>query len=239
MPDIAGIHNRDLQSSIDRLHKAGTYRDLSTIIICPTRGVIPAAVVQSWGFMRPMNQKVTPIIFIEGMEVGEAYEAAMNMILANPDLASFKYLLTIEEDNMPPPDGLLRLYEAIEGQVDGIRYDAVGGLYWTKGEEGQPMCYGNVNVHPRNFMPQIPAPDTITPCNGLGQGFTLFRLEMFKDERWQRPFFKTLHDFKPTGSAMMTQDLYFFEKAGALGYRFGCDARVRVGHYDHVSRTTW
>ena len=37
-------------------------------------------------------------------------------------------MLTLEDDNLPPPDGLLRLYESIEAGP----YDAVGGLYWTR-----------------------------------------------------------------------------------------------------------
>ena len=35
------------------------------------------------------------------------------------------------------------------------------------------MCYGNPAEMPLNFVPQIPQPDQITPCNGLGMGFTL------------------------------------------------------------------
>jgi hypothetical protein len=187
-----------------------------------------------------MNQKVVGIIFIQGMEVGEAYCAALDMILGNPELASYKYLLTIEEDNCPPPDGLLKLYESIEGKVDGIKYDCVGGLYWTKGEGGQPMCYGSPKVFPKNFIPQMPQPETVTECNGLGMGFNLWRLQMFKDGKIEKPFFKTLQNFTPgVGTAMMTQDLWFFANACKYGYRFGCDSRVRVGHYDINSQITW
>lgn len=134
-PDV-GVHNRDIDSSIERLDRSRSYKDLSTIIICPTRGVIPARVVQSWmGLMRPMNQKVIGPIFAIGMEVGAAYSNLIQMILNNPDLSKWKYILTIEEDNMPPADGLLKLYENMD------TYDVIQGLYWTKGEAGQPMCY--------------------------------------------------------------------------------------------------
>jgi len=109
LPEV-GLHNRDIDSSIERLEKAKTYRDLSTVIICPTRGVIPARVVQSWmGLMRPMNQKVIGPLFAVGMEVGAAYTSLIEMILNNPDLSTWKYILTIEEDNTPPADGLLKL----------------------------------------------------------------------------------------------------------------------------------
>jgi len=36
-PEV-GVHNKDLDTSIARLEKSKSYRDLSTIIICPTRG---------------------------------------------------------------------------------------------------------------------------------------------------------------------------------------------------------
>lgn len=234
VPDNVGIHNAS--DYVARLEKSKSYRDLSTVIVCPTRGVISARVVQSWqGLIRPMNQKVIGPMFIEGMEVGEAYNAAIKMILENPDLGKSKFLLTLEEDNAPPPDGLVKLYESID------EYDAVGALYWTKGEAGQPMCYGNPDVIPMNFIPQVPQPDTITPCNGLGMGFTLFRMEMFKDKRFEYgEWFKTKNEVVPgVGTHVYTQDLWFFQHARQYGYKFACDARVKVGHYDASTQIMW
>src|SRR5574343_96384 len=241
IPDLTGKHNTEIEASVNRLHKSATYRDLSTVIICPTRGVISATVVQSWlGIIKPMNQKVIGPIFIQGMEVGEAYEAAIDLILNNPELNTYKYMLTIEEDNTPPPDGLLKLYESIEGEVDGVKYDIASGLYWTKGELGQPMIYGNPDEHPVHFIPQKPIPEAVQRCNGTGMGFSLFRLQMFKDGRIERPFFKTVNQYIPgQGTQVMTQDLYFFQNAGAKGYKVCSDNRVRVGHFDINSGITW
>ena len=95
IPDNAGIHNASDYAA--RLEKEKTYRDLSTIIVCPTRGMITARIVQSWqGIIRPMNQKVIGPIFVEGMEVGEAYNQAIKMVLENTELSNFKFLLTLE-----------------------------------------------------------------------------------------------------------------------------------------------
>jgi hypothetical protein len=234
VPDDVGIHNASDYAA--RLEKGKTYRDLSTIIVCPTRGMIPARIVQNWqGLIRPMNQKVLGPIFMEGMEVGEAYNQVIKMILENPELNQFKFILTLEEDNAPPADGLVKLYESID------EYDAIGGLYWTKGEGGQPMCYGDPAAMPMNFIPRIPAPDVVTPCNGLGMGFTLFRTEMLKDKRFEYGhWFKTKQEVTPEGGArVITQDLWFFQKASELGYKFACDAKVRVGHYDAASQVMW
>mgnify|MGYP001018368851 CR=1 FL=1 len=230
-----GLHNADLAASVERLNKSKTYQDLSTIIVCPTRGMIPDRVVQAWmGMIRPMNQKIIGPLFIRGYEVGQAYNMAVEMILSNPELSKWKYMLTIEEDNLPPPDGLIRLYESME------KYDVVGGLYWTKGEGGQPMIYGDPLVEPINFIPQKPIPDTVQQARGLGMGFNLFKIEMFKDERLKKPWFETKNEFIPgVGAKVYTQDLYFYENAGKLGYRFACDTRVRVGHLDPQSDVVW
>jgi hypothetical protein len=229
-----GKHNANLDASRDRLIQGKTYKDLSTICVVPTRGVIPAKVVQCWMSMfTPMNQKFLRI-FVIGMEVGQAYSQAIATILGNPELAAWKYVLTLEEDNMPPPDGLLKLYESMD------RFGAVGGLYWTKGEGGQPMIYGNPTEVPLSFRPQVPQPDSVQECCGLGMGFTLFKMEMFKDEKVTRPWFRTVQEAPPGGGARAyTQDLYFFENARKAGYRFACDTRVKVGHYDIQNDIVW
>ena len=152
-----GVHNRELAAANARLRKAKSYRDLSTLIVVPTRGMIPARAVENWmGLMMPMNQKVVRL-FISGMEVGDAYTQAITLLLAHPELRDWKYVLTLEEDNLPPPDGLLKLYENIDD------YAAVGGLYWTKGEGGQPMIYGDPHGI-LNFIPQVPVPEAIQEC---------------------------------------------------------------------------
>lgn len=228
-----GTHNAELLKSIERLEKGKAYRDLSTVCIVPTRGMIPAKAAQSWmGIISPMNQKFTRIFMI-GMEVGEAYDAAIEVILSNPELSKWKYVLTLEEDNIPPPDGLLKLYENIDD------YAAIGGLYWTKGEGGQPMIYGEGEEGNLHFRPQPPIKD-IQECDGLGMGFTLFKLDIFKDQMIEKPWFKTCQDFEPgRGAKVMTQDLFFFEKIRKLGYKVACDTRVKVGHYDPQMDVVW
>jgi hypothetical protein len=228
-----GFHNRDIEASRERLEKGKQYRDLSTICVIPTRGMIPARVVDSWwGLMQPMNNAFLRMQ-IRGMEVGDAYNTAVETILGHPQLKKWKYMLTLEEDNMPPPDGLLKLYESIDD------YAAVGGLYWTKGEGGQPMIYGD----PKgvlNFMPQMVQVDTVQECNGLGMGFTLFDLDLFRDKKIEKPWFKTVQQWDPnTGVAAGTQDLHFFANARRAGYRVACDTRVKVGHYDVQGDMVW
>jgi len=230
--DSKGQINWNTQPS--QLDKASVYRDISTICIVPTRGVIPAKVVQNWwGLMPPMNQKFIRI-FVIGMEVGAAYTSAIEQILSNPVLSTWKYILTLEEDNMPPPDGLIKLYEGMD------KFDVVGGLYWTKGEQGQPMIYGDPERKEMNFIPQLPKIESLQECNGLGMGFTLFKMDIFKNPKVPHPFFKTTQEYLPgQGARGYTQDLYFFENIGKLGYKVACDTRVKVGHYDIENDIVW
>jgi hypothetical protein len=195
-----------------------------------TRGVIPAKVVSYWfSLIRPMNQPFVGPIFIEGMEVGEGYNRAVEMIFENPQIAKFKYLLTIEEDNCPPAEGLLKLYESMD------KFDAVSGLYWTKGiGTSQPMCYGDPSVMPRNYFPQPPPLDCVKEYNGIGQGFALFDLKMFR--KIEKPWFRTVQSVT---EGVGTQDLYFCAKASKAGFRFAVDGRVRVGHWDQASQTMY
>lgn len=229
----SGRHNADLHATAERLSRSKTYKNLSTIIICPTRGQIPAKVVQSWmGLIKPMNQAVIGPMFAIGLEVGDAYNQMIQGIISNPGFDNYQYILTIEEDNIPPPDGLMKLYENID------KYDVVGGCYFTKGPEGQPMIYGDPNVVPKNFIPQIPIPENIQPCNGMGMGFHLFKIDIFR--KMPSPWFKTLQEYNPqTGCKVYTQDLYFFEQAAFKGYRFACDTRVKVGHLDYENDIIW
>lgn len=222
-----GRNNTNLEESIVRVDNSKMYEDQSTIIICPTRGVFPTRVVQSWmKLMKPMNQNSAGPIFAECMKVDKAYEALIEYILNNEYLNKFKYILTIEEDNLPPSDGLLKLLETI-GKGE---YDVVSGLYWGKGENGFPMIFGNPDT-PGDYRPQKPMVGTVQQANGLGMGFNLFKLEMFRNI--PKPWFKTVQEKNENGEdRAQTQDIYFYDKAGKLGYKFACDTRVLVGHYD-------
>lgn len=228
----AGYHNQHLNQSIARLHRGQTYKDLSTVWVTPTRGSLKPKVVSAWmAMMKPMNQPFLGPVFFENDEVGIAYQQAFEMVIDHPHLSKWKYILTVEEDNLPPQDGLMKLYESMAD------YDCVAGLYWTKGEGGQPMIYGDPAVMPKNFVPQVPRPDAVQQCNGLGMGFNLWKIESFKKKLKDlpRPWFKTVQE---QGKGF-TQDLWFFNESAKYGYKVACDTRVKVGHLDVTTGMVW
>lgn len=231
--DTVGKHNEDLEKEIDRVDKSKMYEDLSTIIICPTRGTFPTRVVQSWmKLMKPMNQLVAGPLFAESMKVDAAYNGMIEYILGNPSLSNFKYILTIEEDNMPPSDGLLKLYKSMD------KYDVVGGLYWSKSDDGFPMIFGDPENGKMDFKPQVPKYGEVQPANGLGMGFNLFKLDMFR--HIPKPWFETKEVSNAfEGTQQLTQDIYFYKKALDAGYKMACDNTVLIGHYDQKTDVVW
>lgn len=60
LPYAPGTQNADLAKANARLTSSQSYKDLSTVIVTPTRGgrsLCPRFVSAVMGLMRPMNQK--------------------------------------------------------------------------------------------------------------------------------------------------------------------------------------
>lgn len=226
--DFGGVNSGDMDGTRARLMRGGSYKRQRIIVVIPAIAPIPPKVVLSWmnlGF--PPNNGVVRIM-AEGFEVGDAYTRAIEGILVHPELRSWEYVLCVETDNAPPSDGVIRLVEDLEEHPE---FAAVGGLYFTKGAgSGVAQVWGDPKDPVLNFRPQVPIPETLQECCGLGQGFTLFRLSMFHDQRLRRPWFKTAAG----RDGFMTQDLFFWQDARKYGYRAACDTRVKVGHYDYA-----
>ena len=243
----SGYHNEDLEAAQELLKDAKQYQDLYTVILTPTRGMIPAKVVQSWMFLiGPANAQIGRM-FCQGLEVAAAYNSGVTTFLNDPMMGNARYILTLEDDNIPPHDGLLKLYESICDCEAPCRehFVVVSGLYWMKGEGGQPMLFGDPDSDPMTFVPQIPKlgkdkKGTIQECNGTGMGFALFHSGLFRLEEFPKPWFET----KQVGDERdvvkgYTQDLYFMENLRKLGYRVAVDTRVKVGHYDWNTEQVW
>lgn len=222
-----GLHNADLNKTTSRLSKDCAYKELSTIIIVPALATVPTRIVAAWWSMfTPPNQKVVRL-FPLGQEVGDAYSTCIENILAHPELSKFKYILTLEHDNSPPPDGLIKLLIQMEAHPE---YACIGGLYFTKGHGGVAQIWGDPKDAVMNFRPQRPDVNGgLVECCGTGMGFNVWRMDMFKDKNLRRPLFKTTAS---STEGMQTQDLYFWSDARQKGYRCAIDCSVRVGHYD-------
>jgi hypothetical protein len=238
----SGYHNSDLEAALERIADSKQYKNCSTVILTPTRGMIPARVVTSWMFLiGPANAQLGRL-FVQSLEVGSAYNSGITTILNDPSMTHLRYILTLEDDNIPPNDGLIQLYEGMCGCEVPCKehYTVVGGLYWMKGEMGQPMIFGNPDDGPTSFTPQVPRKDSLQECNGVGMGFTLFHKGLFELPELPKPWFVT--EQKALNSKTMkayTQDLYFMERLRKEGYRIACNTSVKVGHYDIEQEKVW
>jgi hypothetical protein len=233
--DFGGVKNKDLKSTSAALLKGGSWKRQRIVVILPAGESIPAKVALShWNLVFPPNNGVVRIL-AQGMEVGDAYSVAIEQIIAHPEFSNWEYILTIEHDNMPPQDGVIKLIEQMENHPE---LDCIGGLYFTKGEGGVAQIWGDPKDPVLNFRPQPPDPNGgLVECCGTGMGFNLWRMKMFKDDRLRKPWFKTLNG--KNGDGVGTQDLYFWGDARKYGYRCAVDCGVKVGHYDNINDITW
>jgi hypothetical protein len=227
-----GLHNRNLEESTKRIFEGATWKSQKVIIILPAARTMSTKVALShWNLIFPPNQPVFRMLAL-GMEVGDAYNDAITSILAHPELSKWEYILTVEHDNVPPSDGVLKLIQQMDKHPE---LSCIGGLYWTKGEGGVPQIWGDPKDPVLNFRPQPPVAGQLVECCGTGMGFNLWRVSMFKDEKLRKPWFKTLASAEGVG----TQDLYFWGDARKYGYRCAIDCSVLVGHHDLATDITW
>ena len=154
--DFGGEHNKDLSKTSARLLKGGSWKKQNVVVLLPTADLVPAKCALSWWNLAfPPNNGVYKMLCL-GMEVGDAYSTAIEQVLAEPTLREWQYLLTIEHDNAPPPDGVVKLIEQMENHPE---FACIGGLYFTKGEGGVAQIWGDPRDVVINFRPQPPDPN--------------------------------------------------------------------------------
>ena len=229
---VGGRHNESIEESYKRILEGASWKKQRIVVILPAGKDIPAKVALAHqGLIFPPNQPVVRIL-AQGMEVGDAYSTAIQGVLDNDELSKWEYILTLESDNAPPADGVLKLIESMEAHP---KYACIGGLYWTKGEGGVPQIWGDPKDPVLNYRPQPPRAGELQECCGTGMGFNLWRIKMFKDKKLRKPWFKTQAGLEGVG----TQDLYAWNDLRKNGYRCAIDNRVLVGHLDSSTGIMW
>jgi hypothetical protein len=217
------------------LLKGSSYKNRSTAVIIPTLGLIHHRVVTSLvQLISPQNQPRT-LTVVKGEEVGEAYNIAIERALNDEPSKRFKYIMTVEDDNIVPFDANIRLIESME-KFDA---EAVSGLYFSKGEFGFPMAFGDpekwrqdgyMDMNPREDIGPAVEKGQVIEVNGIAMGCALWRMDLFRE--FKPPWFVTYQSGSQHGCASLTQDIYFSEQVRRAGGRLYVDTRVRVGHID-------
>jgi hypothetical protein len=228
----SGLNNEGIEEAFHRVLEGATWKRQRVVVVMPAARDIPTKVALShWSLMFPPNQPVFRMLAL-GQEVGDAYCNSIEAVIAHEELSTWEYVLTIEHDNIPPPDGLLKLIKRMDQHPE---FACIGGLYWCKGWGGAPQLWGDVSDPVLNFRPVPPKPGELVEVNGTGMGFNLWRMDLFKDQKLRKPWFKTVAGAEGIG----TQDLYFWADAKKHGYRCAVDCDVLVGHYDSKTEICW
>lgn len=201
-----------------------SYKDSSMCVIVPSREpwLHHRFVERIQGLHWPMNQRRV-MFFVSGAEVGKAYSEQIAAILSHPELSTWKYVLTLEDDTLPPADAVPKLIEAMD-----LGFDVTAGLYFTKGDVNMPQAYGSPEEFARTGVLDFRARDTveainsggIMPVNGTAMGCTLYKMSLFKE--FPGPWFVTTHG--------NTQDLHFAQVLARAGKRQAVHCGVRCAH---------
>jgi hypothetical protein len=110
-----------LDSSERRRHGRVCFCQLDSSDL-PAGKNIPVRVAFShWNLIFPPNQPNFKFLAM-GMEVGDAYNNAIQAILDHPELSQWEYVLTVEHDNTPPADGVLMLIETLALPISTTKY---------------------------------------------------------------------------------------------------------------------
>lgn len=137
-----GYHNEDLHKTSASLLKGSSWKKSRVIMLIPAGDTIPAKVYLSHcGLIFPPNQAAHRML-AQGMEVGEAFSKSIESILEHSDLNQWEYLLTIEHDNIPPQDGLIKLIDRMNEHPE---FAWISGLYFTKGYGGCSQIWGDIS----------------------------------------------------------------------------------------------
>ena len=227
-----GSHNENIEAATARIIQGASWKRQRIVVLIPSANTIPAKVALShWNIIWPPNNAVFRLLCL-GLEVGDAYSQGVEFVLGHPELSQWEYIMTLEHDNVPPPDGALKLIESMDAHPELC---AVSGLYWTKGVGGVPQIWGDPRDPVLNFRPQPVRLNELQECCGIGMGFALWRISMFKDEKLRKPWFKTQAGAEGVG----TQDLYAWSDFRKYGYRCAVDNRVLTGHYSLEDDFVW
>lgn len=219
----------------------------SYIMLCiPTLGMVSIKFMfAAMRMQMPTNGQVFQHI-IEGMEVGEARNKAVEDLMGIPKEERPKYLFFLGDDMIPEWDAFVKLYEAMEEE----QWDMLTGLYHLKGEPVTPLMWRDDHVGRMKAGKDFVLGERVR-VDLTGLDFTLIRVELL--EKIKSPWFKTgpstysemynvdvLEPYIESGGFVShTEDAWFLQKAKQFGAKIGVHTGVRVSHLDVKSGSVY
>lgn len=200
---------------------------------------VPERITIDWHRRRmaislPTNFNVIDL-HCDGMEVGDARNAAVLRALEHPRKPEFIFFL--DYDVLPEFDAVTKLIFRARHFPD---YDIFAGVYVAKYmNPGEPLIYKGDGQGP--FWDYAMG-DLITEgVTGVHMGCTLIRMSAFEKvpATLEEPWFKTVNEKRIEDGVLHsvrgTEDLYFCNKAVQAGCKILVDTSVMCGHIDHAT----
>jgi predicted SAM-dependent methyltransferase len=114
-------------------------------------------------------------------------DIAKNMIVESAIKNGCQFVLLIDDDVMPPPDGLMKMLRLWKSHP---KYKIISGVYWSKSDPTMPLIFkGNLQSSFWDWTVQ-----DIIPVDGAGAGFLFVDIEVFK--KMSKPWFSCEYFFE-------------------------------------------
>lgn len=143
----------------------------------------------------------------------------MNRLAKMAQEEGFTHLMSIDNDMVFPPSGIIRLLDA-DKDIVGANYNQR-----TTGLSGdQPIA--TVKFADNNGkLISHEIPKHLFKCHTLGLGFVLIKTSVF--DKLDKPYFRDAEDAK---GEHHTEDVEFFIKCQEAGFDVWCNPTIQVGH---------
>ncbi len=192
------------------------------VIGVPTFGKV------SYLFVLARNHLGMPLVtnFIDKFVVGKQIDQARNEIVNFALQQNADYVFFLDDDVLPPPNALLRLWTH--------QKDVINGVYWSKSPNPVPLIFrGHMNSPYLDWHV-----GELIKIDAAGCGCTLIHTKVFK--KIEPPWFSLNYsiltpkeiqerDYPDIGT---TEDLYFYRKVKDAGFEVWCDTAIQCGHVD-------
>lgn len=149
-----------------------------------------------------------------------------NALVAQAQQAGARYIFFLGDDTLPPPHALMQLLQTAQRG----NYPIVTGVYTSRSSPPQPFIWRGY-LEGSYYDWHI---GEVFEIAWAGCDLLLVNMEVFNNT--EAPWFDQGYVFEPGDSALPrpgnTEDIFFFQKAAAAGYKAWCDAGVIGLHQD-------
>lgn len=156
------------------------------------------------------------------IQIGGDKAQGMNRLVREALKGEYDYLMSIDNDMIFPPDGIIKLIEN-DKDIVGANYSVRGNAVQGNPREAVVKVADEHGVKQQMNLADLP--NTLFKCHALGNGFTLYKMSVF--ETLQAPWFHVVEDENGQWSG---EDVLFHERAQQAGNEVWCNPQIKMGH---------